>query len=287
MGQSGELRGCCNDVLSIKTLLNKTYGWSTDPKNMRLLTDDNIGHMRPTKDNIMTSLKWLVDDVYPGDALFFHFSGHGSQQPDPHGLEEDGMNEVILPVDYKRCGVITDDTINATLIRCLPDGVRLTVILDACHSGTGCDLPYMWDASKRRFVEETNPYHSLGDVTLFSGCMDEGTSCDVQSTRGAGGAMTMAFVSSLQRNPHPTYDELLEGLLKEMKRKGFHQKPQLSSSQEFDVGRPFLMNDAIPNSNYMIGRTIRKKFSVGGEGGFGSSSSASALQTLLTSMLFG
>ena len=33
----------------------------------------------------------------PGDALFFHFSGHGSQQPDPNGIEEDGMNEVIMP----------------------------------------------------------------------------------------------------------------------------------------------------------------------------------------------
>ena len=36
-------------------------------------------------------------DVQPGDSLFFHYSGHGSQQPDPLGVEEDGMNEVILP----------------------------------------------------------------------------------------------------------------------------------------------------------------------------------------------
>jgi hypothetical protein len=49
----------------------------------------------------------------------------------------------------------------------------------------------MWDPKQRRFVEETNPYHSLGDVTLFSGCMDDGTSCDVQAAKGAGGALTM------------------------------------------------------------------------------------------------
>jgi len=49
----------------------------------------------------------------------------------------------------------------------------------------------MWQTSQREFLEETNPYHSLGDVTLFSGCMDEGTSCDVQASGGAGGAMTM------------------------------------------------------------------------------------------------
>jgi hypothetical protein len=39
----------------------------------------------------------LIVGVLPGDSLFFHFSGHGSQQPDPLGIEEDGMNEVILP----------------------------------------------------------------------------------------------------------------------------------------------------------------------------------------------
>ena len=53
----------------------------------------------------------------------------------------------------------------------------------------GCED--VWNAGKRVFLEDTNPYHSLGDVTLFSGCMDEGTSCDVQASSGAGGAMTM------------------------------------------------------------------------------------------------
>ena len=36
-----------------------------------------------------------------GDVLFFHFSGHGAQEEDPKGWEEDGMNETILPVDFK------------------------------------------------------------------------------------------------------------------------------------------------------------------------------------------
>jgi len=92
----------------------------------------------------------------------------------------------------------------------------------------------------------------------------------------------------LQKNPNPTYDQLLDELLREMNKKGFHQKPQLSSSQEFDVGRPFLMNDALPNSNCLIGRTMRKKFKIGGGGtGFSNTSAQlGQLSTLLTSMLF-
>ena len=40
-------------------------------------------------------------------------------------------------MDFNRNGVITDDEISSTIIHILPDGVRLTVVMDACHSGTG------------------------------------------------------------------------------------------------------------------------------------------------------
>jgi len=33
----------------------------------------------PTKKNILSALKWLVKDAAPGDSLFMHFSGHGSE----------------------------------------------------------------------------------------------------------------------------------------------------------------------------------------------------------------
>lgn len=41
----------------------------------------------------------------PGDSLFFSFSGHGGQQRDVDGDEVDGMDETILPVDYKTAGI--------------------------------------------------------------------------------------------------------------------------------------------------------------------------------------
>jgi metacaspase-1 len=145
-GQSGELRGCCNDVKEMYKLLTKIYGW--DSSHFRILTDESLhlpnqlssSHPRdskPNKRNILDGMRWLSADVLPGDALFFHYSGHGAQQPDPNGIESDGMNETILPVDYQSEGMITDDQINSVLIQTLPDGVRLTCIMDSCHSGTG------------------------------------------------------------------------------------------------------------------------------------------------------
>jgi hypothetical protein len=37
VGQSGELKGCGNDVLSIKSLLTKTYGWDDDRDRLLIL----------------------------------------------------------------------------------------------------------------------------------------------------------------------------------------------------------------------------------------------------------
>lgn len=72
--------------------------------------------------------------------------------------------------------------------------------------------------------------------------------------------MTTAFTKALKRNPLPTYDELLDLLLHEMKSNGFTQRPQMSSSQEFEIGRTFSIIEALPNTNVSIGRTITQRF---------------------------
>jgi len=103
---------------------------------MVVLVDDQYtlrGNDSPTKSNIQKGLNWLVHNVVAGDVLFFHFSGHGAQVPDKSGLESDGFNETILPVDYKRSGEIVDDELWGRLVYKIPNGVRLTAIMDCCH----------------------------------------------------------------------------------------------------------------------------------------------------------
>jgi hypothetical protein len=172
------LRGCINDVHKMKKFLG-ARGFSTAPKKMKILTDDQSDpSFRPTKANILKALAWLVTGARPGDALFFHFSGHGGQQvraaedesqrepvvapgfvltnrlapldltpvsgqEDNTGVEVDGKNETICPVDYRREGVITDDTLFKLIVAPLPSGCRLTAVMDSCHSGTGLDLPWL------------------------------------------------------------------------------------------------------------------------------------------------
>jgi len=171
------------------------------------------------------------------------------------------MNETILPVDFEQAGMMTDDHIGDLIVKHLPEGVRLTVLLDCCHSGTGLDLPFQWQGQGRGWREETNPYHSRGDVQLISGCMDDQTSADAANAYGApGGAMTTALCDVLRSNCSPTYPQLMELLHVQLRRRGFSQRPQLTASQRFDTDRLFRLEGAVPNSNSNIGRTFRKKF---------------------------
>ncbi|KAJ3134935.1 Ca(2+)-dependent cysteine protease [Geranomyces variabilis] len=144
-GTKSELRGCINDVANIKSFLTNKFNFPDTPSNMLVLTDDNPNwQLRPTRTNMLQAMQWLVNGARAGDSLFFHYSGHGSQVKDLDGDEDDGYDETICPLDYETAGQITDDEMNAIMVRSLPNGARLTLIIDACHSGSAMDLPFTY-----------------------------------------------------------------------------------------------------------------------------------------------
>lgn len=72
-GSRAALGGCVNDALCVEYLLRKNFGF----EDIRVLRDDRQGNQRerPTRQNILAHIRWLVGDAKPGDSLFFHFSG--------------------------------------------------------------------------------------------------------------------------------------------------------------------------------------------------------------------
>jgi hypothetical protein len=138
IGQTGELHGCCHDVTMMRTLLCNT-GYD----DVRILAEDrSISSVYPDARNIMDSIRWLISGAKAGDSLFFHYSGHGAEIPDPN--DASGMDQTIIPVDYKTNGQITDKVLFKTLVAPLPQGCQLTAVMDCCHSGTVLDLPYVF-----------------------------------------------------------------------------------------------------------------------------------------------
>lgn len=145
------LQGCVRDARFMHFLLRTKFGFQDS--DFWVLTDEpheirsNVVTARPTRENILRGMRWLVENARPGDSLFFHFSGHGSQIPDTSGDEADGYDETLVPEDFDENGQIVDDEIHEILVRNLPKGVRLTAVVDCCHSGTVFDLPFIHDGA--------------------------------------------------------------------------------------------------------------------------------------------
>jgi hypothetical protein len=277
-GKHGELRGCINDVITMRNVARATAFDLRDGANCRVLVDDERFphvHGLPTKRNIMESLRWLAEDARPGDNLLFHYSGHGSQLRDQDGDEADGYDEALVPLDYEHMGLVRDDDIFAILCRDLPKGVRLTCIADCCHAGSVMDLEYQWRWRGETFMPApphkkkaragnqpavlsrdftiVSKKHTKADVLLFSGCKDEQTSADVTDVNtfkhdyhgpgAAGGACTNAIAEILSSatvsGSSVPMGRLLEMMQRNLKMRQYTQVPQLSASVKIDMHRPF------------------------------------------------
>ncbi|XP_074582775.1 metacaspase-1-like isoform X2 [Curcuma longa] len=271
-GQRWELKGTVNDVSCVRYLLTEKFGYPA--ACVVVLTDEESDPKRiPTKENLRAAMRWLVQGCEAGDSLVFHFSGHGVQKLDPSGDEVDGFDEALCPVDFKSKGTIVDDEVNETLVRPLPRGAKLHALVDACHSGTILDLPYLcrfsrvgsWQWENHTAPSGAYKGTSGGLAILISGCDDHQTSADTSAFAGSTstGAMTYSFIQAIESEPSPTYGRLLmnmrsvirrtngtgmslsgpiAALMRRVFNPGLTQEPQLSSSDTFDVYRkPFLL----------------------------------------------
>lgn len=254
-----ELKGCFHDVENMKYLLTTRFKFPED--SIVTLTEDEEDSKRiPTRQNMLRWMRWLVEDCRAGDSLVFHYSGHGCQEEDDKGEEVDGYNETLLPLDFEEAGMIVDDEINETLVRPIPPGARLHAIIDACHSGTVLDLPYVCVFKPRLGIcewEDHTPRSgapkgtSGGEAISFTGCADDQTSADSKaiSKITSTGAMTTSFIKALENGEGKTYGTLLSSMRDSVRaarqkpgKQGKIQEPQLSSSYPFDFNvKPFYL----------------------------------------------
>lgn len=219
-GTSYNLFGCINDINNVKTYLSTNRKYDS----FIILTDNTP--QKPTRSNILAGFSALLKGAVAGDELWFHYSGHGSLVRDMNGDEESRADSCICPIDFNRAGIITDDIIRNNLALLVPKGVRLYIVLDACHSGTGCDLRYKYDDSSyltnklspmptkyipndwslQQTTYEFKRYNKTnGDVFCISGCQDNQTSADAYIDRQATGALTYILLLCLRNNSSTNY----------------------------------------------------------------------------------
>ena len=235
-GTRAELKGCINDVQDMKNYLLQHRGYVE--ANITVLTEDT--EKKPTAANILHGLSTLMLRGHTNGAkeLWFHYSGHGSSTRDNNGDEDDGMDETIVPLDYTRSGMITDDILH-DYIEHKPVGCEMICILDCCHSGTILDLKYQYKGGSNHSIENAHSRVPSG-VIMLSGCMDTQTSADAHIGNKWSGAMTCSFIQAMGKYEyHPTCYQILDGMRNYLRENHYAQYPQLSSSHEIKDDTPF------------------------------------------------
>lgn len=132
----GPLGGAVNDARMMRDFLVERAGYR--PEDVKLLLDGAA-----TRAAILEAFEtWLIGGTRPGERVFFHFSGHGTQVPERvAGSEPDGLDEALVPVDAyfddttrAARNLIIDDELEAVFARL--EERQVTVVVDSCHSGT-------------------------------------------------------------------------------------------------------------------------------------------------------
>lgn len=254
VNQNGELSGCYNDVRDMAKVLKSKYGYDT----IKILSEYE-DHQKPTKNNILQAIHWLTTEQDKYTTLFFHYSGHGSSVFDRNNDEEDGRDEVLVPLDYHNSGMITDDELNQRIIQKIQDGVKFYSVIDACHSGSVFDLKYTaeplckykgddkplyelnsWTSEYR--LKKFDNYCNKEGIFTISGCKDEQTSADawIAEERTFNGALTYHLLKTLQDFKYDiTIDDLMKKVNIYMRCKQYEQRPMFSSGKYLHLDDKF------------------------------------------------
>lgn len=248
VGTGHDLSGCINDAKNMDNLLRTKFGFT----DVKLVLEKEA-----TTQNIKDQLRWLVSGCRPGDTLFFHYSGHGSQMLDTSDDElDDSLDEIICPIDLDwREKVITDDYLK-WVFDTVPAGVNLTVFLDCCNSGSGLDQtnqyqplgvgrsttepgrylpppPEMQELMKLVGAQPKTRTLQSREVNqtglLISGCQAHQTSADAFINGVWQGAATYSLLRNLDKfNYDITYKQLVEEMNDFMVDYNYTQRPELN-----------------------------------------------------------
>jgi hypothetical protein len=238
------LNGCVNDAIDFKDFLRKR-GFGRHAQIL-LLNDKREAKYWPTHENIVKSLRWLAskDTVEEfslksefesrapeGTTLVFYFAGHGTQQIDLDGDEEDGKDECLCTIntDGTLGENLSDDVIRLTMAPLIRPGLFMIFITDCCHCGTVVDLKYKLDG--KTFKRDNSYEDTRGNVVHFGACFDTQTA--KEGTVGNGqkhGFFTFSLIKAFGNSKYTIgglYDKCCGLMVQYVS--GQSQLPQLST----------------------------------------------------------
>lgn len=178
-----ELPGCLYDAQRMREHLEAQGYWVY-----------SILGKQGTWKHIMWAMYWVCFQCYIGNIqeLFIHYSGHGTRLEDDNGDELDGHDEAMVSYDGY---AIRDDSFHYYL-SWIPNWVKVKIILDCCHSGTGMDLEYRYYPESNTDMQNFRG-HLAADVQMFSGCRDCETAAEISMNQQNQGALTSCYLGKV------------------------------------------------------------------------------------------
>jgi len=237
-----DLKGCVNDATLMSRVMSNTRGFT----DVKLLLNEAATYL-----NISQQLETLVNTTEPGDHLLFYFSGHGTQVPDTNNDELDSLDECLVTHDHSLDNPFTDDVLKKCLNGHREDA-HITVIVDACHSGTitdakgkvycsELDLGDIKDIPVKRFgIKQTDP-ETQRHLLLASSAAKQ-TSLEIWLNRRRQGLMTGVFLNYLRKKSHEksTWQQLHKSFSRRVARRSrMKQNPVLTGPISVLNSRPF------------------------------------------------
>ncbi len=227
------LRGCVPDVEAVDLYLRAQLGVPSE--QIRLLRDSEATYQR-----VIDGFADILKRAPAGHQALVYFSCHGSQAPavDP-SIEADGLDETLVLYDSRTEGVydLLDKELGYLLDQLVRHGLNVTVVLDACHSGSGTreiDMdvrvrstprgfantqhrPCLWWAgcpelarSRQGASDWVNPAAGAASYVVIAGCRDQQLSREATTVLGPRGLLSYYLMEELQRGTHAatTYADL-------------------------------------------------------------------------------
>ncbi|MGO8673129.1 MAG: caspase domain-containing protein [Capsulimonadaceae bacterium] len=260
---------CDEDVTLMKSVLVSKFHFTPD-HDMAVLTTPE----QTTRASILAALQRLIDDTKPGDVVFIHYSGHGSQVPDD--TKSTGLEETIVPADYRddQTNEITGHEIRAILAQlALKHPAQITVVVDACHSGGDArsavpsvcrgegydDFRAWYEGAYGKEPPAAVPHPGLtakaedavenGPWVMLSACDDAETAWETVVDGVAQGRFTYCLTRVLAHaTPTTSYGQIFDEVRSMFQAKFSDQTPQLDGDRDLMV----LGGQAAPPTNQVV-----------------------------------
>lgn len=246
------LRGAVNDARAMQAILINRFQFKSD----RI---DTLMDQAATREGILNGLKKLLQDSRANDIAVFYYAGHGSQVRNSLSKEYDQKDETLVPADAWKSGVkdIRDKELAILYNLFLDKGVKLTVIMDCCHSGSisrGPQPPsiyrYVDDAdydakdASQPTPPETRPEGNF--LILSAAQSDEWAQEQLSPDQIPHGAFTLALSQALEQlSPNTDCLQLFTSTRAILKSNGKKQEPVMGGSLDRQKQTLFGMNKGV------------------------------------------